>query len=43
MDDSYKKLEVNPVDVKDIQNCPKGVPGFWLKAMLNHPGIGRLI
>jgi len=42
-DEDYKKVEVTPSDVKDIQNTPLGVPGFWLKAMLNHPGVGRLI
>jgi hypothetical protein len=42
-DEDYKKLEINPCDVKDIQNCPTGVPGFWLRAMLNHGGISRLI
>ena len=42
-DEDYKKLEVNAPDVKDIQNTPLGVPGFWLKAMLNHSAIARLI
>ena len=42
-DEDYKKVEVTGVDVKDIQNTPNGVPGFWLKAMLNHPSIGRTI
>jgi nucleosome assembly protein 1-like 1 len=42
-DEDYKKVEVNPVDVKDIQNTPLGVPGFWLRAMLNHGAINRLI
>ena len=42
-DEDYKKLEVNPCDVKDIQNTPLGVPGFWMRAMLNHGGIARLI
>ncbi len=42
-DEDYKKVEVNPCDVKDIQNTPLGVPGFWFKALLNHPSIGRLI
>lgn len=42
-DEDYKKLEVTPCDVKEIQNTPKGVPGFWLRAVLNHPGIGRLV
>lgn len=42
-DEDFKKVEANPVDVKDIQNTPKGVPAFWLKAMINHPGIGKII
>jgi nucleosome assembly protein 1-like 1 len=42
-DEDYTKLEVNACDVKDIQNCPTGVPGFWMRAMLNHAGIARLI
>jgi len=29
--------------VKDIQNTPLGVSGFWLKAMLNHSTIARLV
>ena len=36
MDDSFKNVECEPCDVKEIQNTPKGVPGFWLRAMLNH-------
>ncbi|CDW71785.1 UNKNOWN [Stylonychia lemnae] len=42
-DEDYKKVEVNPIDVKDIQNTPLGVYGFWFKAMLNHVLMGRLI
>jgi nucleosome assembly protein 1-like 1 len=42
-DEDYKKVEVNPIDVKDIQNTPLGVPAFWLKAMINQPAIGRLV
>jgi nucleosome assembly protein 1-like 1 len=42
-DEDYKKVEVNGCDVKDIQNTPLGVPGFWLRAMVNHGGIARLI
>jgi nucleosome assembly protein 1-like 1 len=42
-DEDYKKLEAQSCDVKEIQNCPLGVPGFWLRAMLNHGGISRLI
>jgi hypothetical protein len=42
-DDDYKKLEVQAVDVKDIQNTPLGVPGFWFRAMLTHGAISRLI
>ena len=42
-DEDYKKLEPISCDVKEIQNCPLGVPGFWMRAMLNHGGIARLI
>jgi hypothetical protein len=42
-DEDYKKVEANTVDVKDIQNMPVGVHAFWMKAMLNHPGLGRII
>ena len=42
-DEDFKKLEVQSCDVKEIQNCPSGVPGFWLRSMLNHGGISRLI
>ena len=42
-DEDYKKVEADPLDVKDIQNTPLGVYGFWLKAMLNHGLMNRLI
>jgi nucleosome assembly protein 1-like 1 len=42
-DEDYKKVEVNPVDVKDIQNTPLGIYGFWFRAMLNQGLIGKLI
>ena len=42
-DEDFKKVEANPCEVKDIQNLPLGVPGFWLKAMINHGHIARLI
>jgi hypothetical protein len=35
-DEDFKKVEATPVDVKEIQNTPLGVYGFWLRAMLNH-------
>lgn len=41
-DADYDKLEVTPCDVKGIQNTPKGVSDFWIKALLNHP-IGQMI
>lgn len=42
-DEDFKKVEATALDVKDIQNTPHGVPGFWLKAMLNHPLLGRVV
>ena len=42
-DEDYKKVEATPIDVKDIQNTPLGVYGFWFKAMLNHGLMSRLI
>lgn len=42
-DEDFKKVEADPVDVKDIQNTPLGVYGFWFRAMLNQPLVGRLI
>lgn len=35
-DADYDKLEVVPCDVKAIQNTPKGISDFWIKALLNH-------
>ena len=40
-DEDYDKLDVEPCDVKSIQNS-QGVSDFWTRAMLNHP-IGDLI
>jgi len=34
---------VAPCDVKDIQNTPMGVSGFWLKSMLANKEISRAI
>lgn len=42
-DAKYAELEVTPCDVKDIQNTPYGVSGFWLKAMLGHKEIAESI
>ena len=41
-DDDYEKLIVEPCDVKAIQNTPKGISDFWIKALLNHP-LGEMI
>jgi len=41
-DEDYEKLEVTPCDVKSIQNIPKGISDFWIKAMLNH-NVGAMI
>jgi hypothetical protein len=41
-DEDYNKLEVAPCDVKAIQNTPKGVSDFWVKAILNHPMGGMV-
>jgi nucleosome assembly protein 1-like 1 len=35
VDEEFEKLEVPMCDVKEIQNTLKGVPGFWLRAMLD--------
>lgn len=34
---------MTPVDVKDIQNTPQGVPGFWLRVLLNSGMVGKLV
>ena len=31
------------MDVKDIQNTPQGVPGFWMRVMLNSAVVGKMI
>eukprot|EP00356_Strombidium_inclinatum_P015267 CAMPEP_0170483162 /NCGR_PEP_ID=MMETSP0208-20121228/2894_1 /TAXON_ID=197538 /ORGANISM="Strombidium inclinatum, Strain S3" /LENGTH=354 /DNA_ID=CAMNT_0010756101 /DNA_START=16 /DNA_END=1077 /DNA_ORIENTATION=- len=36
-DEDYEKVEVTPCDVKSIQNIPKGVSDFWMKALINSP------
>ena len=41
-DADYDKLEVVPCDVKAIQNTPKGISDFWVKALLNHPMGGMI-
>ena len=43
MDEKYANLEVPICDVKDIQNTPKGVSGFWLRAMLGNKSINATI
>ena len=40
-DDDFKKLEINPCDVKSIMNGT-GVSDFWIKAILSH-GIGATV
>lgn len=42
-DEDYEKLEVEVCDVKDIQNMPRGVSGFWLKAMLGNENLNGAI
>jgi len=42
-DEGYKKLEVDSIDVKEIQNTQVGVSGFWLRAMLNQATIAKQI
>jgi len=41
-DEDYDKVEVEPCDVKGIQNVPLGVCDFWSKAILNH-NIGPMV
>ena len=40
-DEDYQKIEVDPIDVKDIQNTNAGVHSFWLRAMLFNPHIAK--
>jgi hypothetical protein len=42
-DEDYKKVEATGVDVKDIKTLLMVFQDFWLKAILNHPTIGRTI
>ena len=42
-DADFDAVEINPVDVKDIQNTLKGVPGFWMRAMINCGAVTRLV
>lgn len=42
-DEDFKKIEAPPVDVKDIQNTPLGVYGFWFRCMLNSSIISEHI
>jgi len=42
-DADYEAAEINHCEVKDIQNTPKGVSGFWLRSMINHSMIGKKI
>lgn len=42
-DEDFKKVEAEPCDVKEIQNMPLGVAGFWFRAMLNHSTVSKLI
>ena len=42
-DEDYDKLEVEPCDVKAIQNTPVGVCDFWSKAILNHNVLGSTV
>ena len=42
-DEDFKKIEVNPCDVKEIQNTPLGVPGFWLlRAAQGDPRLTKI-
>jgi len=34
-DEEFKALDVEMCDVTGIQNSPDGIPGFWLKVLLN--------
>lgn len=42
-DEDYEKLEVPICDVKDIQNVPNGIPGFWLRSILANKNLAGLI
>lgn len=42
-DEKYAGIEVEICDVNTIQNIPKGVSGFWLRAMLAQRNINSTI
>ena len=37
----FTPVDVNHVEVNMIQNVPFGVPGFWLKALVNNKNISH--
>lgn len=41
--EAFPPVEMPHVEFRDIQNIPHGVPGFWLKSMLNNKEIAQEI
>ena len=40
---NYSKIEVMPPNINKTKNMDKGIDGFWVTALCNHPNISEHI